>query len=570
MMRSRWVAVARGDEPADLVLKGGRVLSVFTGEVFPADVAIADGHVVGVGAYDGTAVHDVSGRILVPGFIDGHCHIESSKLSVDEFARAVLPRGTTSVVIDPHEVANVLGLAGVEYMLAASKSVPLGVYVMMPSCVPASQFETSAVSLEAYDFPDMLARQRILGIAELMNYPGAIAGDPGIMSKMATAGYRHVDGHAPGVRGKALNAYIASGPSSDHECAGLEEALEKKRLGMWIMIREASMIRNLVDLLPLVTEYGTENCMFVTDDREASTLLEEGHINSMVRKAVEHGLPAPDAVKLATLNTARYHGLEGQGAVAPGYRADILVLPDLVSFEPLAVYRGGEVVAEGGRSLPFTSTPVPPEVTGTVHIDVLPPDAFRIPYEGWNQIRVIDLIPDQVVTRATTDRPAVRQGEVVADPDRDLVKLAVVERHRRTGNIGLGFVRGFGLREGAMASTVAHDSHNIVAAGVNDRDMIRAVERLAEIGGGLVVVRNGEIAGELPLEIAGLMSARSADEVVAGLELLERVLQEMGVGLATPFMYLGFLALSVIPEMRVTDQGIVDVRSFELVPLGLS
>lgn len=569
-MRRRWVSVARGDEPADLVLTGGSVLSVFTGEVFNADVAIADGHVVGLGDYKGRRTYDVSGRFLVPGFIDGHCHIESSKLNVDEFARAVVRTGTTSVVIDPHEMANVLGTSGVEYMLGASKGLPLGVYVMMPSCVPASPYENPAQPLEACDFAELVQRQRVLGIAEMMNYPAAIAADPDVMSKMAVTGYRHIDGHAPGVRGKALNAYIVAGPSSDHECTTLDEALEKKRLGMWIMIREASMIRNLVDLLPLVKEYGTENCMFVTDDREAGTLLTEGHVNSMVARAVQHGLPVADAVKLASLNVARYHRLERYGAIAPGYVADVLVLPDLVSFRPDALFRAGELVAENGQTLPFPSPEVPPWAMQTVRVRPVCPSDLRVEDEGCGQVRVVDLVPDQVITRAEMVPPTVEGGALVADPTRDLVKVAVVERHRASGRIGRGFVRGFGLREGAFASTVAHDAHNMVIVGVDDVDMARCVEHLAEIGGGLAVVRRGEVVGDLPLEIAGLMSIESAEHVAGSVRRLEACLQELGVQIATPFMYLSFLALSVIPELRVTDLGVVDVRSFRLVELGVT
>lgn len=568
-MRSRWVAVARGDEPADLVLRGGMVLSVFTGELIRADVAVVEGHVAGVGDYSNGPTADVTGSVLVPGFIDGHCHIESSKLNVDEFARAVLPSGTTAVVVDPHELANVLGVRGVEYILEASKGLPLGVYVMVPSCVPASPFESCAHPLEAHDFAELLGRQRVIGIAEMMNYPAAVAGDPSYLSKMAMTGYRHVDGHAPSLTGRPLNAYLAAGPSSDHECTTVEEALEKRRLGMWIMIREASMIRNLLALLPMLQRYGTENCMFVTDDREASTLLEEGHMNAIVRKAVAHGLSPGDAVKLASLNVARYHGLYGQGAIAPGYVADILVLPDLESFQPERVYRAGALVAEGGRAIPFTAAAVPEDVTGTVRVPALVAADFRIPYAGEARIHAVEIVPDQVVTRAGSAVPTVEHGAVVADPRKDLVKLAVVERHHGTGRIGLGFVRGFGLREGAMASTVAHDAHNIVVAGVDDGDMAVAVARLAVLGGGLVVVSRGMVLEELPLEIAGLMSRLDAPTVTARLANLERALQGLGVMLATPFMYLGFLALSVIPELRVTDKGIVDVRAFELVPLGV-
>lgn len=569
-MRRRRVAVARGDEPADVVFRGGQVLSVFTGEVFAADVAVTDGIVVGVGDYAGPRELDVTGRVLVPGFIDGHCHIESSKLNVDEFARAILPRGTTSVVIDPHEMANVLGIAGVDYMLAASKGIPLGVFVMMPSCVPASPLETCSQSLEACDYAEMLGHQRVLGIAEMMNYPGAISGDPAVMNKMVAAGSHRIDGHAPGVSGRDLNAYIVSGPTSDHECTTVEEALEKKRLGMWIMIREATMIRNLVDLLPLVTRSGTDNCMFVTDDREASTLLTEGHINSMVRTAVQHGLSAGDAVKLATLNVARYHGLHDQGAIAPGYRADLLVLPDLQSFEPEAVYRGGELVAAHGRALPFEAPPIPHSVTGTVHVRPVTAADFAIAAPDSREVNVIALVPDQVVTRAETAEPRLEDGLAIADPSRDLAKLAVVERHHATGRVGLGFVRGFGLMRGAFASTVAHDAHNIIVCGIGDADMAVCVDRLSEIGGGLVVVADGEVRGEFALPIGGLMSVESAETVVMGLEQLERELAGMGLSLPTPFMYLGFLALSVIPEMRVTDLGVVDVRSFSVIPLGVA
>jgi adenine deaminase len=381
--------------------------------------------------------------------------------------------------------------------------------------------------------------------------------------------YSHIDGHAPGVRGRELNAYIVSGPTSDHESTDLAEALEKKRLGMWVMIREASMMRNLVDLLPLVKEYGSDNCMFVTDDREAGTLLAEGHINSMVRTAVEHGLSPGAAVRLASLNVARYHGLSRLGAIAPGYLADILVLPDLVSFRPAAVFKAGQLVAEDGNVFPFSVPEVPESVTASVHVKPVIARDFRIPDPCSSYVRVVELVPDQVVTHAGTGQPPARDGELLPDLAGDLAKLAVVERHHATGRIGLGFVRGFGLRRGAFASTVAHDAHNIVVVGVDDDDMARCVNRLAEIGGGLVVVDGGETVGALPLPIAGLMSTKSAEEVAAAIETLEAQLHTMGVLIDTPFMYLSFLALSVIPELRVTDRGVVDVRAFQLVPLGL-
>jgi adenine deaminase len=440
---------------------------------------------------------------------------------------------------------------------------------MMPSCVPASAFESPAEPLEACDFQELLARQRVIGIAEMMNYPAAIAGEPEVMAKMATTGYERVDGHAPRVSGRDLNAYIVSGPRSDHECTTVDEALEKRRLGMWVMIRDASMIRNLVDLLPLVRDYGTENCLFVTDDREAGTLLGEGHINSMVRTAVANGLSPADAVKLATLNVARYHRLHSLGAVAPGYQADLLVVPDLHDFEPSAVFTRGKLVARDGTMAPFTAPPVPDYVRNTVHVKPVTAADFCIPASDASRVRVVRLVPDQVVTTAAT-APAPRQGGILAaDPNEDLAKLAVLERHHTTGRMGLGFVSGFGLCEGAFASTVAHDAHNLIVAGVDDVDMAACVEHLARIGGGLVVVNRGNILGDLPLEIAGLMSVRSGEEVAERLAGLETLLHGLGVRVATPFMYLGFLALSVIPELRLTDQGLVDVTKFELVPLGI-
>jgi adenine deaminase len=569
-VRRKWLSVARGEVPADLVLKGGQVLSVFTGEVFEANVAITDGFIVGVGDYDGPNTIDVSGKILTPGFIDGHCHIESSKLSVHEFACSILPSGTTSVVVDPHELANVLGIEGIEYLLSASEGVPLGVYVKLPSCVPASSFESPKQTLEACDYGDLLNRDRVVGIAEMMNYPDAIAGEPPVLSKMALTGFRNIDGHAPGVHGRELNAYLLAGPSSDHECTSLPEALEKRRIGMWIMLREASMIRNLVDLLPLIREYGTTNCMFVTDDREAGTLLSEGDVNSMVRTAVQQGLSAADAVKLASLNVARYHGLRDLGAVAPGYKADILVLPDLDSFRPEIVLKAGAVVYGAGQLMPFASSSVPDFVTGTVNVRPVAPGDFAITSGGNSTIRVIELVPDQVATLASTAIPVEKGGKWVVDAETDLLKAAVVERHHATGRIGLGFCRGFGLRRGAFASTVAHDAHNIVIVGANDADMALSVRRLSEIGGGLVVCDEGKVVGELPLQIAGLMSTAGASSVVSSLEELERVLAGMGVRIGTPFMYLSFLALSVIPELRLTDRGLIDVRIFQQVPLGIA
>jgi len=555
------MAVARGDEPADLVLSGGRVLSVFTREWLDVDVAITDGHVVGLGRYEGRERLDVKGAYLVPGFIDAHMHIESSKLMVDEFARAVLAHGTTTVVADPHEIANVLGADGIHWLLDCVNDLPLDVYVMASSCVPASHFESPRRPFTTGDIESLLRRHRVIGVAEMMNFPGVIAGDESELAKLKTGLTNHVDGHAPGVRGPRLNAYIAAGISSDHEATTFEEALEKRRLGMWVLLREASIARNLRDLLPLVKQYGTDRCTFCTDDREPEFIVEQGHINQMVRVAVEEGIAPEDAVVMATINAATYHRLWHLGAIAPGYQADILVLDDLKSFRPRQVLKRG--------APPWHLKLEAPEwVRQTVSIAPVDATSFRIASKS-KKIRVMRVIPAQLLTGSESVEPTLKEGCVVADPSRDLVKIAVVERHHATGRIGIGFATNVGLSRGAFASTVAHDAHNIVILGVDDRDMAACVTRLAQIGGGIVIAEGGQVVEELPLPIAGLMSDLPLAEVHERLRSMEGRLKAMGVTMAAPFMTLSFLALSVIPELKITDQGLVDVNRFELVPLGI-
>jgi adenine deaminase len=563
------LAVARGDEPADTVLKGGRVLSVFTGELLEADVAIAGHHVAGLGAYEGREKVDASGLILLPGFIDGHMHLESTKLMVDEFARAALPWGTTTVILDPHEIANVFGLDGVRAILASADTVPLDYYVMVSSCVPASPFESSAYTVTAEDIARFLEEEpRALGVAEMMNFPSVVRGDEDAVSKLEaawSAGGRHVDGHAPGLSGYELNAYVAAGVRSDHECTTYEEALEKRRLGMWIMIREGSAARNLNELLPLVLDHGTQNSMLCTDDREPDQLLQDGHINDVIRKAVALGCAPADAVVMGTLNAARYHRLHEHGAVAPGYVADIVAVEDLERFRPVRVWKRGRLVAEDGQAVDVPKVHAPDWMRGSVRVPVLTADAFRVRAGG--RVRVIGVEAGEIVTRALILDPGRRDGEAVADPERDLAKAAVVERHRGTGRIGLGFVQGFGLQRGAMASTHAHDAHNVVVVGTDDSDMAAAVNRLAQIGGGQVAVAGGQVVGEVACPIGGLMSDRPVEEVAAAVEHMEKAASELGVTMASPFMAISFLALSVVPELKLTDRGLVDAIRFELVPL---
>ena len=555
------MAVARGDEPADLVLAGGHVLSVFTKEWLDVDVAVVDGFVVGLGRYQGREQLDVSGKYLVPGFIDAHMHIESSKLMLDEFSRAVLAHGTTAVVADPHEVANVLGTDGIHWLLDCCDNVPLDVFVMASSCVPASSFESPRRPFTPGDIESLLRRHRTIGVAEMMNFPGVIAGAETELAKLGTRLTDHVDGHAPGVRGPRLNAYLSAGIRSDHESTTFEEALEKRRLGMWVMLREATGARNLKDLLPLVKQYGSNQCMFCTDDREPDFIVEEGHINQMVRVAVEEGVSPEDALVMATLNPAMYHRLWQLGAVAPGYQADILVLDDLTSFRPRHVLKRGAPPR-------FTKLDVPEWVRQTVNLGPVDETSFRIP-SGPKRIRVIRVIPGQLLTGMDTVEPSVRDGQLVADPSRDLVKIAVLERHHATGRVGLGFASNVGLKRGAFASTVAHDAHNVVVLGADDGDMAACAARLAEIGGGIVIAEGGKAVEELPLPIAGLMSDRPLAEVHERLRSMERRLAAMGSTMAAPFMTLSFLALSVIPELKITDRGLVDVGRFELVPLAV-
>jgi adenine deaminase len=554
---ARRLAVARGDELADVVIDGGRVFSAFTREWLECDVAIVDGFVAGLGEYAGKEVVHAGGKHVVPGFVDAHMHLESSKLLVDEFARLVLPMGTTTVVADPHEIANVLGTDGVHWLADLADEVPLDIYFMASSSVPASKFESPRRALTAGDLEGLLRRRRVIGLAEMMNYPGVIAGDPGELEKLALDA-SHVDGHAPGVLGKDLQAYAAAGIRSDHELSTVEEGRERLRAGMWVLVREATAARNLEALLPLVEEFGPARLAFCTDDREPEHIAAEGHMNSIVRVAVGRGLAVEDALVMASLNGAVCHGLSHLGALAPGFQADLLVLPDLESFEPELVLKRGRPVEEIARP------DVPEWVKSTVRIQPVASNDFQIPWEG-GSARVIELIEGQIVTGASAEEPKVEDGFAVADSARDLAKIAVVERHLGTGRIGLGFVRGFGLERGAMASTIAHDAHNIVVVGMEDDDMARAVQRLAEIGGGLVVIADRGVQAELPLPIAGLLSDAPLSEVVEASGACVEAAKALGCTYPAPFQTLSFLALSVIPKLKITDRGLIDVDRFELV-----
>src|SRR5712691_4992491 len=548
---ARRIAVARGAEPADLVVRGGRVLSVFTREWLDVDVAIADGWIAGLGNYDGRELIDASGRYVVPGFVDAHMHLESSKLLVDEFARLVLPLGTTAVVADPHEIANVLGTDGVHWLLDACADLPLDVYFMASSSVPASKFESPRRELTPGDLEGLLRRRRVIGLAEMMNFPGVVSGSEHELAKLRLA--RHIDGHAPGVLGKALNAYAAAGIRSDHEAFTAEEGRERLRAGMWLLIREASAARNLRALAPLVAEFGPSRMAFCTDDREPEHIADDGHINAIVRDAVALGLSPEDALVMASHHPALWHGLDHLGALAPGYQADVLLLPDLERFVPELVLKRGRPVEE------IPSVVVPDWVKHTVRVQHVASNDFRIPWGG-GRARVIGLVPDQIVTESLVDEPAAENGLAVADPARDLAKVAVIERHLGTGRIGLGFVRGFGLKRGALGSTLAHDAHNIVVVGVDDHAMARAVGRLTELQGGIVVVEEQGVRAEPPLPVAGLLSDRPLAEVIEASRACVAAAEALGCTFPAPFQMMAFLALSVIPSLKLTDKGLVDVE----------
>jgi adenine deaminase len=566
MSRASLLAVARGDAPADLLFTGGGVVNVFTGEVEEVDVAVWGDRVAGLGdGYEARKVVDLQGRLLLPGFLDAHVHVESSLATPVEFARAVVPRGTTTVISDPHEIANVHGMEGIRYMLEASQGLPVTVFVMASSCVPATHMGTAGAALEARDLEELLSHPRVLGLAEVMNFPGVIFHNPGISAKLDAFRDRVVDGHAPGVRGKHLNAYAAGGPSSDHECTTAEEASEKLRRGLFLYLREATNARNLMDLIPALTPQNRRRVALCTDDRQPPDLLDEGGIDAMLRTLVREGIPPVEAIRMATLNPAEHFRLDDRGAVAPGRRADLVVVRDLGDLVVEEVYAAGALVARDGVALPWPLPPAPSP----------PPPSMRMDWERVSleiparegKVRVIRAVPNQLVTLEEEVTPTLEGGRVVADPDRDILKIAVLERHTGSGRVGLGLVAGMGLKAGAMAGTVAHDHHNLMALGADDESILAAARAVAAMGGGLAVARGAQVLATLPLPVGGLMSAEPIETVRRGLEEVVAAARSLGSPLHDPFMAMSFLALEVIPSLKITDQGLVDVDRFQLVDL---
>lgn len=564
------IAIANGCRPAELVLKNAQVFNGFTGQFTFGDIAISHGYIAGVGSYQGETEVDLSGKIITPGFIDGHVHLESSMVSPRQFARAVVPSGTTTVIIDPHEIANVSGCSGIEYMLAATEGLPMNVFVMLPSCVPVSELENAGAELTAAALAQFIHHPRVLGLGELMNYPGVLQGDASVLDKIRLAEGKIIDGHAPGLAGKALMAYAAAGIQSDHECVTPAEAIARLEAGLHVMLREGSAAKNLLDLMPAVNPYTAHRCFFVTDDRHPGDLIHLGHINSMVKLAVDAGYDVATVLQLATINAACYFGLNELGAIAPGYKADLLVFDDLVSWRPCMVWQNGKMVAKDGKALFEGEGSVNAAVQSSLRLGMVDPGQLRIPAHA-DQARVIGLIPRQIITEELHLSVPVIQGEFIADPSQDILKLAVFERHSNSGKVGVGLVKGFGLKSGAIASTIAHDSHNLIAIGTCDQDILTAVHELQRIQGGITIIDQGNVLKSLPLPLAGLMSDQDIHVVEAELTILKKLARKLGVYEAfDPFLTLAFLSLPVIPSLKLTDLGLVDVKQFKVVPVSVS
>jgi adenine deaminase len=551
----RRILAARREIPAHLVLKEGRVVNVFSGEVQERDVAIYDGVIVGLGsAYQGSQEMSLKGKWIIPGLIDAHLHIESSMLLPSRLAAALLPHGTTT------------SIEGIKFMLEESASVPLDIFFMAPSCIPATHLETAGARLGASDLAALKNETRILGLAEMMNFPGVLMGTPEVLEKLALFGDKIIDGHAPSLTGYDLQAYVAAGIRSDHETTDRTEGMEKLNSGMMLMIREGTSAKNLQDLLPLVTPENARRFCFVSDDLHPQEIRQRGHMNFIIRKAIDLGLNPVTAIQMATLNPAEYFGLKVRGAVAPGFQADLAVLADLERFELERVFKGGKLVADRGELIDFPCADDVSAELRSMHVAPLTSESFRIAHED-RRARVIELIPEQILTRVRYETMKSENGWVQSDIERDILKLAVVERHKATGNIGLGLVMGFGLHAGALASSVAHDSHNLIAVGVSDQDIWRSLEEVKHMGGGMAVIRDGKVLARVPLEVAGLMSREPLKELTKQWDEANRAAFSLGCTIPEPFMSLSFLTLPVIPELKLTDLGLVDVVKFSLVPL---
>jgi adenine deaminase len=562
--RLKLVNVARGNKKADLVLKNCQIVNVFTGKIEEGDIGICDGIIIGIGDYEGIEEIDYSNYYVAPGLIDGHVHIESSLMTPPGFARAVIAKGTTSVIADPHEIANVCGLDGIRYMLEASKQSPLDVYIMLPSCVPSTDFENAGATLLAEDLISLVNEKKVLGLGEMMNYPGVFFGNEKVHDKLLSFSEMPIDGHAPGVTGKDLNSYILSGVSTDHECVDHKELEEKVSKGMYVHLREGSATRNVVELCKGITKHNSHRLMFCTDDKHPTDIINEGHIDYNIRLALGEGIPLITAIQMATLNTAQCYGLKHIGAIAPGYVADLVVFESM-EFNIKDVYKKGKLLAKDGRATFEQKRYEDSLVLNTLHLKEDQQITLDM-YLKSEYVKVIGLQNDSIITKKVIRKVDVIQGQFSNNPKVDILKLAVIERHKKTGNIGLGLVEGYGIKAGAIGLTIAHDSHNIILIGDNDNDMQLCVKELKRMSGGICIISEGKVMGELALEVGGLMTDSPLEEVTETLTKLETIARSMGVPKGVdPFMTLAFLALPVIPEIKVTDMGLFDANLFEFV-----
>lgn len=567
------IDVAAGRVKAQLVLKNAKVVNVFTEEIISGDVAIQDGIICGVGQYSGEKEVNLNGKYVAPGLIDGHVHIESSMVTPGQFAKTIMPKGTTTIIADPHEIGNVCGLEGIKYILDESENLPLDIFVMLPSCVPATSFENTGAVLLAEDLQKLIDHPRVLGLGELMDFPGVVSANSQIVDKIALAkeNNKMIDGHGPIIEGNDLNAYVAAGVKTEHECETVEEMINRLRLGMYIQVREGSAARNLEALVQGVSKENLRRVLFCTDDRHPGDILKDGHIDNNVRLAIKNGIPAISAIKMATLNPAECYRLYDRGAIAPGYKADLIVFDGLHSFNIESVYKDGELVSEDGKSLFKVPDTDISKVTDTVNFKKVDKDDLQIKLDT-GVARIIKLMPHSLVTEAVIRKVEVEDGNFKYHDQLDVLKLAVVERHNATGNIGLGLVEGFALKNGAIASTVAHDSHNLIVIGDTDENMMLAIEELERIGGGITTVKNGKVIKSIPLPIGGIMSDKALSEIDVEIEkMLEIGYEDLNVDRNfDPFMTLAFLALPVIPDIKLTDEGLFDVRKFEFVDINVT
>lgn len=562
------ILTASGARKADTVIKNCKVVNVFSGKIIEGDIALCGDQIAGVGEYEGEVEIDAEGRYAAPGFIDSHIHIESSYLSPEELGMLLVPHGGTTIIADPHEIVNVLGIPGLDYMMKAAENTKLDIKYMLPSCVPATPFEHAGAVIDAEDMEDPILRDNILGLGEFMNFPGVVNADDATLDKLMVAkdAGKLIDGHSPGITGKALNAYCAARIRADHECDTIQDFEERLDNGMYVMLRQGSACKNLKSLLPAVTPENSRRVIFCSDDRQPKTILEEGHLDNHLRLCVEEGLDPVTAIRMATLNAAECFGLDDRGAIAPGYRADIVLLDDLKDFKADKVWVAGELTADQGKYLPEVIKEDITPVMGSVHLKDFSAEKFKMNLKG-NRVHTIEIQPGGVVTKKSVDEIQVKDGEFVFDPGQDIVKVAVVERHQLTGNVACGFLKGYGIKEGAVALSVAHDSHNIIVVGVSDEEMAFAVEALKEQSGGVVLVKDGKVIESMPMPIAGLMSDQSVEWVDAKLTALhEKAYEVLGVNDdVEPVMTLCFMSLAVIPELKLTDEGLFDVTKFAFI-----